>query len=376
MTKTLILVVDRDDDFGNKGNVDTPLIGIDAAIIAAIDLGVADPEDSDVNALLAAVNIYKDFLNDGKDVEIALICGDRKVGHRSDSALVDELLTVIDTVHPDRAILVGDGAEDEYVYPIISSRVPIDSVRKVFVKQAPGVEGTLYIFSKMLSDVDKRKRFLAPIGALLCLISMIYIVQGVYAYSVTGSENYLFSLSAPIVVFVLGSMLMLYAYNMVERIMDYTSNWNKYIHSGNVTITFTILSVSLFVIGLVMGIYSVRTILSTSLIYIALTFIANAMWPIVFAVLFNNFGKMVETYISKKQIARSFMIGTISFLGIVFVIQGGLDFIMYYAGYGAMNEMMVLSEIVMGILFAITASILQASYRKYFNIKDANDAKQ
>ena len=53
MVKTLVLVVDRDDDFGVKGGVKTPVIGIDGAISAAIDLGVEDPEDSDVNGLLA-----------------------------------------------------------------------------------------------------------------------------------------------------------------------------------------------------------------------------------------------------------------------------------------------------------------------------------
>ncbi|MFA6710812.1 MAG: DUF373 family protein, partial [Candidatus Methanomethylophilaceae archaeon] len=133
MTKTLVLVVDRDDDFGVKGGVKTPLIGIDEAAVAAIDLGIVDPEDSDVNALLAAINIYKELHDDGRDVEIALICGDQKVGHKSDSALVDQLEIVIDQIKPDRAILVGDGAEDEYVYPIISSRVRIDSVKRVFV---------------------------------------------------------------------------------------------------------------------------------------------------------------------------------------------------------------------------------------------------
>ena len=110
MTKTLILVVDRDDDFGEKGGVETPVIGIEAAKVAAMSLGVEDPEDSDVNALFAAMNIYNDLIKDNDDVEIALICGDKKVGHRSDSMLISELETVIDIVKPEHAILVGDGA--------------------------------------------------------------------------------------------------------------------------------------------------------------------------------------------------------------------------------------------------------------------------
>ena len=86
MKKTLILVVDRDDDFGAKGSVKTPVIGIDACAEAATALGVADPEDSDTNALYAAMNIYREMEKDGEPAgsfEVALICGDQKVGYKS-----------------------------------------------------------------------------------------------------------------------------------------------------------------------------------------------------------------------------------------------------------------------------------------------------
>ena len=165
--KTLVLAVDRDDDYGVKANVETPIIGFDQCRDAAVSRGVVDPEDSDVNGLFAALNIYRELSEDGRDVEVALICGDKKVGHISDSVVIDELEAVLKEVQPDRVILVGDGAEDEYVYPIVSSRVPIDSVKKVYVKQAPGLEGAFYIVSRMLNDYEKRKRFLAPLGYLM-----------------------------------------------------------------------------------------------------------------------------------------------------------------------------------------------------------------
>lgn len=216
----MILVVDRDDDFGEKG-VETPVIGIEAAKVAAMSLGVEDPEDSDVNALFAAMNIYNDLIKDNDDVEIALICGDKKVGHRSDSMLISELETVIDIVKPEHAILVGDGAEDEYIYPIISSRVPIDSVRKVYVKQAPGVEGFIYIISKTLRDPQKKKRFLAPIGILFCFIALVYILADISAFVATNSVSYLFSMTAPMVVFLIGGLTLIYAYDAVDITYGY-----------------------------------------------------------------------------------------------------------------------------------------------------------
>ncbi|MDR0309422.1 MAG: DUF373 family protein, partial [Candidatus Methanoplasma sp.] len=177
MKKTLVLVVDRDDDFGVKGKIETPVIGVEGCSVAATALGMADPEDSDINALYAAINIYREIIADGNtEVEVALIGGNEKVGYRSDAAIVDELEEVLRTTSPDRVILVGDGAEDEYVYPIVSSRIPIDSVKKVYVKQVPGLEGTVYIISKILEDSGKRKRFLAPIGWMIILLSLVFIV--------------------------------------------------------------------------------------------------------------------------------------------------------------------------------------------------------
>ena len=42
----MVLVVDRDDDYGEKGGVETPLIGIEDATKAVVALGTADPEVS------------------------------------------------------------------------------------------------------------------------------------------------------------------------------------------------------------------------------------------------------------------------------------------------------------------------------------------
>ena len=94
----MVLVVDRDDDFGVKGSVHTPVIGLQDALVAAVDLGVNDPEDSDVNGLFAGIKIYNEMKAEGKDVEIALVCGDKNVGHKSDEAITKELDEVLEKV--------------------------------------------------------------------------------------------------------------------------------------------------------------------------------------------------------------------------------------------------------------------------------------
>ena len=115
--KILVLCVDRDDDIGVKTGIKAPLVGREDNLAAATKLGLADPEDSDVNALLSAVSTYDSLVKQGQDAEIATICGDVRVGPTSDLILTQQLDQVLEEVRPDRVFLVSDGAEDEAFAP-------------------------------------------------------------------------------------------------------------------------------------------------------------------------------------------------------------------------------------------------------------------
>ncbi|MFW5987405.1 MAG: DUF373 family protein, partial [Methanohalophilus sp.] len=49
--QTLVICIDRDNDLGDKAEVQTPIIGREAHVDAAVRLASADPEDSDINTL-------------------------------------------------------------------------------------------------------------------------------------------------------------------------------------------------------------------------------------------------------------------------------------------------------------------------------------
>lgn len=373
-----MLVVDRDDDFGNKGNVVTPVIGLDAAVAAAIDLGVADPEDSDVNGLLAGIHLYKEMKEEGRDVEIALICGDKKVGHKSDEALQKELQTVIETVHPDNAVLVSDGAEDEYVYPIITAYVKIMSVKKVYVKQTPGIEGFFYIVSKTLSDPAKKKRFLAPIGAILTVIALVYLIVDISAYSVTESTSYLFDMTAPLVLLFIGLLILNYAYDSIDVILDYFNQWAQQVKDNSISAAFTLLSIILFVVGFIIAIYSVKDYLGNSILYIALVFLSSLLWPIEFSVLFNRLGKIMNGLVESHAFEYNILTGIIMQFGIGFILQAIIDFMTGYLGYFSIDTTITLLELAAGIFMMIMSSGIAILFRRMYAAKNkeavANEA--
>ena len=357
MTKTLILVVDRDDDFGEKGGVETPVIGIESAKVAAMSLGVEDPEDSDVNALFAAMNIYNDLIKDNDDVEIALICGDKKVGHRSDSMLISELEMVIDIVKPEHAILVGDGAEDEYIYPIISSRVPIDSVRKVYVKQAPGVEGFIYIISKTLRDPQKKKRFLAPIGILFCFIALVYILADISAFVATNSVSYLFSMTAPMVVFLIGGLTLIYAYDAVDITYGYIDLIRGELKSPSITLTFKILSAVLFLTAVVIALFSIKDVLNNGILFVTMEFLSSFLWPFAFSMFLNYMGQTINDYVETKELPYGLITTIVTIMGFSFIVQGVVDFLKNYMGYGTVDVFVVLVEFLIGVVSIIASSV-------------------
>ena len=59
--RILILSVDRDDDVGRKTSHKGPVMGREKVLSVANALGLADPEDSDFNALFQAVRYFDEM---------------------------------------------------------------------------------------------------------------------------------------------------------------------------------------------------------------------------------------------------------------------------------------------------------------------------
>jgi len=175
VTRTLVLCIDRDDDLGKKAGIRGPVVGRKEVLTAALRLGIADPEESDTNAMLGALHLHdqlKESAESNDAIEIAVLTGDERVGVRSDRAVSQQLEEVIEKFQPDRGMLVTDGAEDESILPIIQSRLHIDHVQKIIVRQSKGIEGTYYYIVKAIEDPKWRARLLVPLSVFLILIGL------------------------------------------------------------------------------------------------------------------------------------------------------------------------------------------------------------
>ena len=153
-------------------------------------LGIADPEESDTNAILGALHQHDRLAEEAigdDEVQIALLTGDVRVGSRSDREIATQLDEVIQEFQPDKAILVTDGADDEEALPIITSRVRVDHIEKIIVRQSKGIESTYYYVVKAIEDPRWRARLLVPIVAVMIILGVGLILPSDYGSALIGT---------------------------------------------------------------------------------------------------------------------------------------------------------------------------------------------
>jgi putative membrane protein len=169
--RIIVLCIDRDDDVGSKGGIETPVVGRDSCINAGIRLAIEDPEDSDANAIFAAVKTYEDLLKRGVEVEVAIVAGKYNRGVEGDEKIGSEIQFLIKRFKADASVIVSDGEDDETVVPVIQSLIPIISVQRVVIKHSRSVEYSYAVFGKYIKmlvyDPRYSKFFLGVPGALL-----------------------------------------------------------------------------------------------------------------------------------------------------------------------------------------------------------------
>src|SRR6266498_2695783 len=324
--KTLVLCVDRDDDIGAKTGIQGPIVGRDANLAAATRLGIADPEDSDVNALFSAISIYDGYRKENPDAEIATICGDVHVGTVSDVALTRQLDQILRDVRPERVFLVSDGAEDEAFSPIISSRIRVDHVRRVYVRQTPTAESLYYTLGRQLKNPRVRRKIVAPLGFVLLLFGAIYLA------------------------------------------LPYVASGLALILAG-LSIFFNVSALILILVGVFFGADLAARSGETSYVAMFLSFVFGSIWFFVIGALAFEGGKVISAYLKHRRAPRHALAVAVSFVALGLLVLGMTQILQtIFAGY---NPAASLPLIYLSIGLAVfLVAVTGLSYRSREERKD------
>jgi putative membrane protein len=347
----LVVCVDRDDDFGRKVQVAGPVVGRAAVLDAAVRLATTDPEDADTNAAFAAVSLLDELRGAGEEVEVCVLTGSAKVGIASDRRVAEQFDRVLAQVHPVSAYLVSDGAEDEYLYPILASRVRIDGIRRVYIRQSATIESTYYTLVRALKDPKLRAKTVLPF-ALVLLILGIAAAGGVLLWGVIG------------LAIVLGIYLIFWTFDIDEAIIDSIRGASTDIRQGSVAFGFGLFTIALVGVGFLSGYNLYAGSPNVALLGRVLLFLqAGLLWWLVGAVAWET-GRALRRMFSGGRFPRSFLVATTSIVGIGFVSYGIVFLVRYLEGISSASEIPLLAGlIVIGLGLVIGAGVIQQRFK-------------
>jgi len=236
LKRILVITVDIDDDFGRVG-IKTPILGRDKVLKALIEFGIKRPEDSDLNAAFAAIQIADTLKSRTMDANVAIVTGSPQGGVEADMEVRRQVQEILKEYPADGIVIVTDGPEDEKIIPIIQDLAPIISTKRVIVEQSRNLEQTYMLMSKMIRKAIEEKRFskyTLGIPGLMILTFSLLSLFGLMSYSI------------PVLSALLGLFMIIKGFGIDEILV----NWWK---SNPISVATTLISITSMLIAMVLG---------------------------------------------------------------------------------------------------------------------------
>jgi len=287
----LVLCVDLDDDLGRKTGHETPVVGRETVEDAAVDLAAADPEDSDVNVLFEGVHIH-DRIED-EAVEVAAVTGVEEGGVAANRKVGDELDEVLAGLHsgePVRAVVVTDGAQDESVIPVIRSRVTVDGVHRVVVRQAQDLESMYYTIKQVLDDPETRGTILVPLGILLLIYPLAVLADFL------GLPGFVLGVSSAL----MGLYLLFRGLGVERMVDDAVAGARNLLYAGRATLITYVVAAALVVVAGVEGVNRLDTLTAPSVPSAVAAFAYGAVRWVALAALTSSLGQITDEYLAGR----------------------------------------------------------------------------
>ncbi len=318
--RTLVVCVDRPGDIPRQTGLRTPVAGWEAVQSLVVEMGIADPEDSAVNCLLEALRVTRDLRDEDDDAVVAAVSGSGD-GVSADRSLAEQLDDLIERYDPDSAVVVIDSAEDERVVPIVESRLQVDAVDRVVVRQARDLESTYYLLKQFLADEELRQTVLVPLGIVLLVFPALMMVTGSLAVAAA-------AITAVIGLFVLYKGLSVDAY-----LAQVSAQARDALYSGRVSIVTYVVAGGLAAIGVFAGALAVSDLPAerTPLVTVMAFTYDSVPW-VTLGGLAASAGRLFDELIRGDGVRTSFLNLPFGVLAVGLVVRGFSGYFMELAG--------------------------------------------
>lgn len=156
----VVLVIDIDADIERVLGTGQ-IAGEESVEKAILEYGVREPEDPDLNAMMAGLQVYRRLSSEGKPTYILVVAGhptNRLEAHRRIKKAVAEFLESIGAKEAEFYI-VSDGEDELIIGELLRDYGSIAGFKRVVVEQHLGIEGSYMLLIKYLKKAAIDARF-------------------------------------------------------------------------------------------------------------------------------------------------------------------------------------------------------------------------
>jgi len=273
-------------------DVDPPVVGREAVERLVTRVGVDDPEDSRVNCILEGLRVAGDL----EDSTIAVVSGTGETVS-SDREIARQIDRLVAEYDPASAVVVVDSAEDERLVPIVESRVRVDAIDRVVVRQARDIESTYYLLKQFLADEELRKTVLVPVGAALLAFPALLLLV----------ENLTVALGA--IAAVVGLFLLYKGLSVDTFLATLSGSVREALYSGQVSLVTYVVAAGLALVGVFAGVLTTSSLDATGTgeVILAMQFVHSAVPWLTAAALTASAGRLLDELIRDDRIGSGYV---------------------------------------------------------------------
>ncbi len=270
---------------------DVPVVGEEAVEQLVTSVGIDDPEDSRVNCLLEGLRVARD-LDDETVVAVLSGAGESVSSDREIARQADQVVAEYDL---DSAVVVVDSAEDERLVPIIESRLPIDAVDRVVVRQARDIESTYYLLKQFLADEELRKTVLVPIGiALLAFPALLAVFNST-------------RIAVGAIATVVGIFLLYKGLSIDTLLSNLSGSVREGLYSGQVSLVTYVVAAGLALVGVFVGILGASSVDNSAELLLALQFVYESIPWLTGGALIASAGRLLDEFIRDDDLGSAYV---------------------------------------------------------------------
>lgn len=319
IVSTLVVCIDRGETVTDATG-EIPVVGERAVRSLVTEVGLRDPESSRVNCLLEGLRLARELRAADDDPVVAVVSGtDESVdADREIAQQIDELLAAHDI---ESAVVVTDNAADERLVHVVESRVPVDAVSRVVVRQARDLESTYYLLKQFLADEELRKTVLVPIGVALLAVPLLLA----FAESATAA--------IAAVAAIAGLFLLYKGFGIGDVRITLTGGLREGLYTGRVSVVTSVVAAGLALVGLVAGAISATPLTDEgSVLITAMAFLFESVPWLATAALTASTGRAIDEWLRNDRVRTSTLNLPFVVAAVGFVIRGFAAYFLERAG--------------------------------------------